>query len=269
MTLGLGGNQAEKAETPAQGPGDSVGVLAAAVILFIAFGSLVAMGLPIVTGLMAVLGGIALIEARRPSRASPDFTVLVAALIGLGVGIDYALFIVTRYKDNLQNGDDPETATVNAITTAGRAVLFAGTTVVIAMLGLVAMGQKLMTGVAIGASATVLVTMIAAVTLLPAFLGFTGTESTRCGCPAARPASARRRRPGPAPYRRRTLGRRSAAQAVGRRGTGRRGACWCWPPPRCRCASACPTPACRPTTGAATARTRSSPRASVPATARR
>ncbi|WP_405792440.1 MMPL family transporter [Streptomyces sp. NBC_01506] len=174
VTLGLGGDKAEKAETPKQGPAEGVGVLAAAVILFLAFGSLVAMGLPIVTALVAILGGIALIKLVGHVVPSPDFTVLVAALIGLGVGIDYALFIVTRYKESLKAGDDPETATVKAITTAGHAVLFAGTTVVIALLGLVTMGQRLMTGVAIGASLTVLVTMIAAVTLLPAFLGFTG-----------------------------------------------------------------------------------------------
>ncbi|MGX1133774.1 RND superfamily putative drug exporter [Streptomyces glaucescens] len=174
VTLGLGGDRAEKAETPPQGPAESVGVLAAAVILFIAFGSLVAMGLPIVTALMAILGGIALIKLVGHLVPAPDFTVLVAALIGLGVGIDYALFIVTRYRESLEAGDEPEAATVKAITTAGHAVLFAGTTVVIALLGLITMGQRLMTGVAIGASVTVLVTMIAAVTLLPAFLGFTG-----------------------------------------------------------------------------------------------
>jgi RND superfamily putative drug exporter len=174
VTLGLGGKMAEQAETPKPGPAESVGVLAAAVILFIAFGSLVAMGLPIVTALMAILGGIALIKLVGHIVPSPDFTVLVAALIGLGVGIDYALFIVTRYKESLHNGDEPESATVKAITTAGHAVLFAGTTVVIALLGLVAMGQRLMTGVAIAAAVTVLVTMFAAVTLLPAFLGFTG-----------------------------------------------------------------------------------------------
>jgi RND superfamily putative drug exporter len=176
VTLGLGGKRAEQAETPGQGPAESVGVLAAAVILFIAFGSLVAMGLPIVTALLAILGGIALTKLVGYVVPSPDFTVLVAALIGLGVGIDYALFIVTRYKESLQDGLKPESATVKAITTAGRAVLFAGTTVVIALLGLVAMGQKLMTGVAIGASVTVLVTMIAALTLVPAFLGFTGRK---------------------------------------------------------------------------------------------
>ena len=174
LTLGLGGDKAEKAETPPQGPAEGVGLLAAAVILFIAFGSLVAMGLPIVTGLMAVLGGIALMKLVGHVVPSPDFTVLVAGLLGLGVGIDYALFILTRYKDGLQEGSEPESATVKAITTAGHAVLFAGTTVVIALLGLIVMGQQMMTGVAVGASVAVLVTMIAAVTLVPAFLGFAG-----------------------------------------------------------------------------------------------
>ncbi|WP_240807331.1 MMPL family transporter [Actinomadura geliboluensis] len=174
VTVGLGGYMAEKAETPPQGPTESVGIAAAAVILFIAFGSLVAMGLPIVTALMAIAAGLALTKLVGHLVPAPDFTVIFGAMIGLGVGIDYALFIVTRYKDALRDGDAPEGATVIAITTAGRAVLFAGTTVVIALLGLVVMGQRLMTGVAIATSITVLITMIAAVTLLPAFLGFTG-----------------------------------------------------------------------------------------------
>ncbi|GAA4261492.1 hypothetical protein GCM10022255_094290 [Dactylosporangium darangshiense] len=178
-----------------------MGVLAAAVILFIAFGSLVAMGLPIVTALMAILGGLALTNLSGYLVPAPDFTVVFAALIGLGVGIDYALFIVTRYKDNLQNSDDPESATVNAITTAGHAVLFAGTTVVIAMLGLVTVGQRLMTGVAVGASATVLVTMIAAVTLLPAFLGFIGHGINSLRLPR-RTSRWRASTGGPAPTRR-------------------------------------------------------------------
>ncbi|MEV4543281.1 MMPL family transporter [Micromonospora echinaurantiaca] len=174
VTLGLGGYMAEKAETPPQGPAESVGIVAAAVILFIAFGSLVAMGLPIVTALLAIASGLALTKLVGHLVPAPDFTLAFGAMIGLGVGIDYALFIVTRYKDSLRDGDEPESATVKAVTTAGRAVLFAGTTVVIALLGLVVMGQRLMTGVAVATSVIVLVTMIAAVTLLPAFLGFTG-----------------------------------------------------------------------------------------------
>ncbi|MCP3786797.1 MMPL family transporter [Micromonospora sp. A3M-1-15] len=174
VTLALGGYMAEKAETPPQGSAESVGILAAAVILFIAFGSLVAMGLPIVTALLAIAAGLGLMKLVGHVVPAPDFTLVFGAMIGLGVGIDYALFIVTRYKDSLRDGDEPESATVRAISTAGRAVLFAGTTVVIALLGLVVMGQRLMTGVAAATSVIVLVTMIAAVTLLPAFLGFTG-----------------------------------------------------------------------------------------------
>ncbi|TDD73912.1 MMPL family transporter [Actinomadura darangshiensis] len=193
VTLGLGGETAQKAETPAQGPTESIGVLAAAVILFIAFGSLVAMSLPIVTALVAILGALGLIRLVGYVAPAPEFTALVAALIGLGVGIDYALFIVTRYKECLRDGDDPENATVKAIATAGHAVLFAGTTVVIALLGLLAMGQRLMAGVGIAASVTVLVTMIAAVTLLPAFLGFTGYKINSLRLP--RRASRKRRSP--------------------------------------------------------------------------
>ncbi len=206
VTMGLGGDKAEKAETPPQGSAESVGILAAAVILFIAFGSLVAMGLPIVTGLMAVLGGIALMKLVGHLVPSPDFTVLVAALIGLGVGIDYALFILTRYKDSLREGDDPESATVKAITTAGHAVLFAGTTVVIALLGLIVMGQTMMTGVAIGAAVTVLVTMVAAVTLVPALLGFAGHRINSLRLP--RRTSRRKRTSG---VERRTAAERWAA----------------------------------------------------------
>ncbi|MGI5490056.1 MMPL family transporter [Microtetraspora malaysiensis] len=208
VTVGLGGNAAEKAETPPQGPAEGVGVLTAAVILFIAFGSLVAMGLPIVTALLALLGGVALVKLVGHVVPAPDFTLIFAAMVGLGVGIDYALFIVTRYKDSLQEGDDPEAATVKAIATAGHAVLFAGTTVVIALLGLVVMGQRLMTGVAVATSATVLVTMIAAVTLLPAFLGFTGYKINSLCLP--RRISRRREADGVPARARRTLAERWA-----------------------------------------------------------
>ncbi|MCQ0005974.1 MMPL family transporter [Actinomadura madurae] len=233
LTLGLGGDAAEKAETPPQGPAESVGILAAAVILFIAFGSLVAMGLPLVTALMAIVGGIALIKLVGHVVPAPDFTAIVATLIGLGVGIDYALFIVTRYKEGLQDGDEPETATVRAITTAGHAVLFAGTTVVIALLGLVAMGQRLMTGVAVAAAVSVLVTMIAAVTLLPALLGFTGRRITSLRLPRRTP-----RRNGAPDRERRTLAERWAASCSAGRWPPRcwrgRGS-WCWRLRRCRC----------------------------------
>ena len=97
----------------------------------------------------------------------PDFTTAAVAMVGIGVGIDYALFIVTRYRENLAAGLDPERSVVRAIDTAGRAVLFAGTTVVISVLGLLLMKTSIMRGVAIGISIGVLTTMLASVTLLP------------------------------------------------------------------------------------------------------
>ncbi|MER5206596.1 MMPL family transporter [Streptomyces sp. NPDC002825] len=194
VTLALGGYMAEKAETPPQGPAESVGLVAAAVILFIAFGSLVAMGLPLATALLAIVGGLALMKLVGHLVPAPNFALTFGAMIGLGVGIDYALFIVTRYKDGLGDGDDPESATVKAIATAGHAVLFAGTTVVIALMGLLVMGERLMTGLAVATSITVLVTMIAALTLLPAFLGFTGHRINSLRLP--RRASRRNREAG-------------------------------------------------------------------------
>ncbi|MEV0492111.1 MMPL family transporter [Streptomyces atratus] len=208
LTLALGGYMAEKAETPPQGSAESVGLLAAAVILFIAFGSLVAMGLPIVTALLAIVAGLALTKLVGHLFPAPDFTLVFGAMIGLGVGIDYALFIVTRYKDSLRDGDEPESATVKAIDTAGRAVMFAGTTVVIALLGLFVMGQRLMTGVAVATSITVLVTMIAAVTLLPALLGFTGYKINSLRLP--RRASRRNQEVSAPPQERSTLAERWA-----------------------------------------------------------
>ncbi|MFI9155469.1 MMPL family transporter [Streptomyces sp. NPDC053367] len=214
VTFALGGYMAEKAETPPQGPAESVGLLAAAVILFIAFGSLVAMGLPIVTALLAIVGGLALMKLVGHLVPAPNFALTFGAMIGLGVGIDYALFIVTRYKDGLGDGDDPESATVKAIATAGHAVLFAGTTVVIALMGLFVMGQRLMTGLAVATSITVLVTMVAALTLLPALLGFTGRRIDSLRLP--RRASRRSRSVGAPSHKRRTLAERWAG-AVQRR----------------------------------------------------
>jgi len=208
LTLALGGYMAEKAETPPQGPAESVGLLAAAVILFIAFGSLVAMGLPMATALLAIVGGLALMKVVGHVVPAPNFALTFGAMIGLGVGVDYALFIVTRYKDSLRDGDSPERATVKAISTAGHAVLFAGTTVVIALMGLLVMGQRLMTGLAVATSITVLVTMIAAVTLLPALLGFTGYKINSLRLP--RRASHRNQEVGAPSQERRTLAERWA-----------------------------------------------------------
>jgi MMPL family len=136
VTFSLGGDVVDLAETPYGGPSNGIGVGAAAIVLLIAFGSLLAMGLPIATALMGIGSGLALITLLGHVFPAPGFTAITAGLIGLGVGVDYALFIVTRFRADLQDGMQPQDAVVTAMRTAGRAVLTAGTTVVIGMLGL-------------------------------------------------------------------------------------------------------------------------------------
>ena len=160
-----------------------IGFVCAIVILLIAFGSVLAMGLPIVTALFGVGCGIALVGLAARFLSVPDFAAPAAGMIGVGVGIDYALFIVTRYRQELHNGRDPEQAVVRAIDTAGRAVLFAGTTVVISLMGMLLINLDAMRGLAVGASLAVLMTMLASVTLLPAILGFVGHKIDALGLP--------------------------------------------------------------------------------------
>ena len=151
-----------------------VGLLAAIIILVLAFGSVLAMGLPIGTALVGLGTGIAIITVLSHVMEMPEFVVQIGAMIGIGVGIDYALFIVTRFREGLRANLSPEEATVDAIDTAGRAVLFAGITVMISLLGMYMMGMKFIYGLAVGGSATVGVMVIAALTLLPALLSLVG-----------------------------------------------------------------------------------------------
>ncbi len=166
-----------------QGTAESVGLLAAIVILLIAFGSVLAMGLPIVTALFGVGTGVALVLMLRNVLDLPNFTTAAVAMVGIGVGIDYALFIVTRYREGLRAGLEPEDSVVRTIDTAGRAVLFAGTTVMISVLGLLLMGISSTRGTAIAISLGVAMTMLASLTLLPAVLGFVGRNIDRFGLP--------------------------------------------------------------------------------------
>jgi putative drug exporter of the RND superfamily len=149
-----------------------IGLAFAVVILILAFGSVLAMGLPIATALVGIFAGTGLLAIATQFLSVPDFTPFVGIMIGLGVGIDYALFIITRYRDALRDGLGYEEATVEAMDTAGRAVLFAGITVVISVLGMWVMGLKFIQGLAVGASVTVLTVLAASMTLLPAMLGF-------------------------------------------------------------------------------------------------
>ncbi|HEY2442991.1 MAG TPA: MMPL family transporter [Streptosporangiaceae bacterium] len=195
VTFSLGGDLVDAAETPYGGSTDGFGVAAAAIILLIAFGSLLAMGLPVATAVLGIGAGLALIALLGHLFPAPSFAPIIASLIGLGVGVDYALFIVTRFREALRAGGRSQDATVLAMQTAGRSVLTAGTTVVIGMLGLLVLRQPLMTGVAVAAAATVAMTVLASLTLLPALLGFTGTRlarPSRLGRPGRR-ASTRHR----------------------------------------------------------------------------
>jgi RND superfamily putative drug exporter len=176
ITFSLGGDVVDLAETPYGGPTDGIGVSAAAVILLIAFGSFLAMGLPIATALLGIAGGLSLIGLLGHIFPAPSFSPIIAAMIGLGVGVDYALFIVTRFREGLLAGRTPEDAAVTAMRTSGRTVLIAGATVVIGMMGLLVLRQPLLTGVAIAAAATVAMVLLGSLTLLPALLGFSGTR---------------------------------------------------------------------------------------------
>ena len=172
------------------GASELVGLLAAVVILLLAFGSVLAMGLPILMALFGIGIGLALVQLLANWLSVPDFATQLAAMIGIGVGIDYALFIVTRYRQLLHDGRDPEAAVVLAVKTAGKAVLFAGCTVVISLLGMFLVRISFVNGLAVGASLAVLVTMLASVTLLPAVLGFVGHRIDSLALPWAKRTTA-------------------------------------------------------------------------------
>jgi RND superfamily putative drug exporter len=150
------------------------GILAAVVILIIAFGSVLAMGLPIGSALFGLGIATALVTLLSNPIAMPDFTTAMVAMIGIGVGIDYALFIVTRYREALHAGLSVEDSVEEAIDTSGRAVIFAGTTVVISLMGLTLIGLEFVTAVAIAAAIGVVLMVFVSLTLLPALLGWVG-----------------------------------------------------------------------------------------------
>jgi uncharacterized membrane protein YdfJ with MMPL/SSD domain len=176
LRFSLGGDVVDLAETPYGGPSDGIGAGAAAVVLLIAFGSFLAMGLPILTALLGIGAGLSVIGLLGHIAPAPSFSPVIAAMIGLGVGVDYALFVVTRFKEGLQAGRAPEDAAVTAMRTAGHTVLIAGTTVVIGMMGLLVLRQPLLNGVAVAAAATVAMVLLGSLTLLPALLGYSGTR---------------------------------------------------------------------------------------------
>ena len=156
-----------------------IGLAFAIVILILAFGSVLAMGLPVGVALFGIGIGSALIVLLSHVLTIPDFATFLGIMIGLGVGIDYALLIVTRYREQLHAGHTVRESVAIAADTAGRSVLFAGTTVVISLLGMLLMGVSFVQGLAVGAAAVVTVTVAASLTLLPALLGFAGERVER------------------------------------------------------------------------------------------
>ena len=165
------------------GASEGIGITAAMIIMLLAFGSVVAMGLPIITALFGLGIGIALLELVTHLLVVPNFSPEMAAMIGIGVGIDYALFIVTRYRQGIFEGREPRNAVVTSLMTSGRSVMFAGGTVVISLFGLFLIGQPYMIGLATACIAAVLMVLIAALTLLPAMLGFAGSAIDKLHIP--------------------------------------------------------------------------------------
>jgi putative drug exporter of the RND superfamily len=185
LQVEVGGTPAEevRGEEEESSSSEMIGLLAAVVVLLISFGSVVAMGLPILTALFALGVGLALITLFTHVFNTAEFAPQLAFMIGLGVGVDYALFILTRFRNGLDEGLDKRAAAIAAVDTAGRAVLFAGITVIISLMGMLLLGLPFLYGVATAAAIAVLCTMIAALTLLPALLTIAGHWVNRIRIP--------------------------------------------------------------------------------------
>ncbi|HEV2785579.1 MAG TPA: MMPL family transporter, partial [Solirubrobacteraceae bacterium] len=173
-----------------------VGFAIAAIVLLLTFGSLLAAGLPLLTALFGLGIGTTLVGTLAAVMDVPDFAPAVAGMMAIGVGIDYALLVITRYRSALATGKQPHDAVAESIATAGRSVLVAGLIVVIALLGLFAMRLPFLNGVAVSSSIAVSVAALAAVTLLPAMLGFIGHRIDKLRVPGtgARVRAGRRSR---------------------------------------------------------------------------
>ena len=181
LRIELGGGPIAEAQEGASP--EFAGLIAAAVILLIAFGSIVAAGLPILTALFGLGISASLIAVLAAAMDVPEWAPSVAGLIGIGVGIDYALLVLTRFRVALHGGAQRRDAIVEAVTTAGRSVVVAGTIVMVSLLGMFTLGASYMRGVAVAASIAVLVMMAAAITLVPAVLGLLGPRVDRLRIP--------------------------------------------------------------------------------------
>ncbi|MCP3993048.1 MAG: MMPL family transporter [Actinomycetia bacterium] len=189
LQVEMGGDLFFSFEEPETGIGEMIGLVAAIVILLLAFGSLIAMGLPIGMALFGLALGVTSMPLITYLVDIPSWAPQMATMIGLGVGIDYALFLVTRHREHLARGMTVEESVGRAVATAGQAVIFAGGTVVIAILGLAVAGVPFMTAAGIATSVVVLIMVVASVTLLPAFLGLAGHRIDRFGLPRTKRAA--------------------------------------------------------------------------------
>jgi RND superfamily putative drug exporter len=176
VQVALGGQDIEQAESQPGSKSTLLGVVFALIVLGLAFGALFAAFLPLITALIAIGTGYSITGLLSHVFSVASFATILGVLIGLGVGVDYALLIVTRHRTGLKGGRTIEDAAVNAVNTAGRAVFFAGITVCIALLGQFALGISFLYGIAVSAAITVALTMLASLTLLPALLGFLGVR---------------------------------------------------------------------------------------------
>lgn len=180
LTVEIGGD-ALQAGAEAGAAGEVIGLAIAAVVLVITLGSLVAAGLPLLTAIIGVGIGVSTITTLAKALDLGDTTSTLALMIGLAVGIDYALFVVSRYRGELAEGRDREEAVGRAAGTAGSAVVFAGLTVVIALAGLSVVGVPMLTKMGLAAAGTVVVAVLIALTMIPALLGYAGKRVKPAG----------------------------------------------------------------------------------------
>ncbi|MFG3202644.1 MMPL family transporter [Streptomyces sp. NPDC048192] len=179
LTVEVGGDALNA--TPETGSSEVIGIGIAAVVLVITFGSLLAAGFPLLTAIIGVGIGVSTITALASALDLGSTTSTLASMIGLAVGIDYALFIVSRYRGELAEGREREDAAGRAVGTAGSAVVFAGLTVVIALVGLSVVNIPMLTKMGIAAAGTVAIAVLIALTLIPALLGFAGRRIKPAG----------------------------------------------------------------------------------------
>jgi putative drug exporter of the RND superfamily len=179
LKVAAGGQVISNAQGFSVGPATLIGAIAALVILLFTFGSLLAAGMPLITAGLGLITGVALIGLATHFTSIPNVSTDLALMIGLGVGVDYALFIVTRFRENYLEFGDVEHSVLEAMDTSGRAILLAGTTVVIALLGMFATGVSFLYGLSIASILAVLMTMTASLTVLPAMLSKYGHRIVR------------------------------------------------------------------------------------------